>query len=370
MNKSIIFLRSNPINPDSRVEKEMNTLKKNGFNVKAVCWDRDTNYKAKNETINLSDVKVQIIRKGIKASYGDGLKNLIPFIKFQIFLLIWLIKNKTNYDIIHACDFDTAFIANISRFITNKKMVFDIFDYLSTDSNTIFKKFIKKLEDHVVNDSDVTIICTEQRKLQIKDTKPQKLVIIHNTPHIQLNTTTKPHEKIRIAYVGILQEHRLILEIANIIANHPEYELHIGGFGKLEKEIREISDKSSNIFFYGKISYEETLNLENNCDIMTAIYDPQIGNHYFAAPNKFYEALMLGKPLIMVKNTGMSDVLLKNNIGICIDYSSESFEQGLEELVKLRDEWPSIHNKMKKIYNENYSWKVMEKRLVDLYNQI
>ena len=34
---------------------------------------------------------------------------------------------------------------------------------------------------------------------------------------------------------------------------------------------------------------------------MTAIYDPNISNHYYAAPNKFYEALMLGKPLIMVK---------------------------------------------------------------------
>lgn len=313
---------------------------------------------------------MEIIRKGLKASFGDGIKNIIPFLKFQLFLFFWLIKHRKEYTIIHACDFDTAFTASLTTILTRKKLVFDIFDYLSTNATTIPQKIIKKLEDSIINKSDATIICTEQRKLQIKDARPKRLYIIHNTPHILKNSVADKHKKIRIVYVGILQEHRLILEMINVILRHPEFELHIGGFGKFEQKIEEISKQYTNIKYYGKLSYEKTLELESSCDIMTAIYDPTLGNHFYAAPNKFYEALMLGKPLIMVKNTGMSDVLLKNNIGICIDYSPESFEQGLEELVKLRNEWPSIHSKMRKIYNENYSWNVMEKRLVDLYNQI
>lgn len=54
------------------------------------------------------------------------------------------------------------------------------------------------------------------------------------------------------------------------------------------------------IFFYGKILYYETLKLESSCDIMADLYDPSNPDNYYAALNKFYEALMLGKPLILV----------------------------------------------------------------------
>lgn len=39
--KKIIFLRSNPVNPDSRVEKEASTLIQNGFEVEVIGWDRE-----------------------------------------------------------------------------------------------------------------------------------------------------------------------------------------------------------------------------------------------------------------------------------------------------------------------------------------
>ena len=155
-----------------------------------------------------------------------------------------------------------------------------------------------------------------------------------------------------------------------IYVKYPKIEIHIGGFGKLENEIVDMSHKYSNIFFYGKLSYEETLKLENQCDIMTAIYQPDIGNHFYAAPNKFYEGLMLGKPLIMVENTGMSDIVAKNDIGVCIQYTSKSFEEGLEKLISKKDEWKKMSKTMKQLYNEKYSWGVMEERLIQLYEDL
>ena len=65
---------------------------------------------------------------------------------------------------------------------------------------------------------------------------------------------------------------------------------------------------------------------------MLAIYDPEIENHRFAAPNKFYESLMLGKPVMMVKNTGMSQVVVENDLGVLIEYTAEGFREGLDSL--------------------------------------
>ena len=44
---NIVFIRSNPINPDSRVEKEMDTLLSNDYNVFAIAWDRSKDYREK-----------------------------------------------------------------------------------------------------------------------------------------------------------------------------------------------------------------------------------------------------------------------------------------------------------------------------------
>lgn len=376
MNNTIVFLRSNPVNPDSRVEKEVYSLKKSKYNVMIIGWDREDNYKVKKDILNVSGQEIEIFRIGIRASYGEGKKNLIPFIKFQFFILKWLVFNRKKYEIIHACDFDTAFTANFSRIFTKKKLVFDIFDYLSTDANNLPKKILKKMEDNIINKATAVIICTEKRKEQIRGTKPHNLTIIHNTPHIDIKNINNncfvfnQKNTIKIAYVGILQDFRLLLEMAEVIAKNAEYELHIGGFGKYHNYMQEMSVKYDNIYYYGKLTYEQTLSLENQCDIMVAIYDPNIGNHIYAAPNKFYESLMLGKPLIMVKNTGMSDVIEKNHIGVCIEYSAQSFETGLQEIVKVKNQWVNMSNKMKEIYREEYSWNVMEDRLIKLYRKI
>ena len=96
----------------------------------------------------------------------------------------------------------------------------------------------------------------------------------------------------------------------------PDVEFHIGGFGQLENYIIEQSQRNNNIYFYGKLPYGKTLALEQACDIMIAIYDPSFANHKYAAPNKFYESLMLGKPIIMAHHTGFDNIIERNRIGV------------------------------------------------------
>ncbi len=374
--KSIVLLRSNPVDPDSRVEKEANSLIKAGYEVKIVAWDRDFKYKIKESFLELNDGRVKIYKLGIPSTYGEGVKNLKPFLIFQFRLLLWLFKNRKKYHIIHACDFDTAYTAYHCSKLLKKKLVYDIFDYLFTNSGgnfSILKKYIVHLQHTIINHANATIICTEKRKDQIRGTKPKKLVIIHNSPprldenlpKLKLNKN-----KVKIVYVGVLQDKRFIEELADIIKNNKEWELHIGGFGKFEGYFKKQASEYDNIKYYGKLSYSKTLELEKSCDIMTAIYDPTVGNHYYAAPNKFYEALMLGKPLVMVKNTGMSEIVTQFNIGEVIDYNSESLKVAIENLIAKRNEWPEISFKMKKLYQKDYSWDEMEKRLISLYREL
>ncbi len=370
--KKVCILRSNPVRPDSRVEKEALALVCAGYSVEIVCWDRDSNHKAVEGFLEFGERRIPITRIGYKASFGEGLKNIVPYLKFQFSLRSWIRHHKDNIDILHACDFDTAFFTYKLAIQKNIKFVFDIFDFLGSDRKTCKQRFLVSLQYGIINKSDAVIICTEERKKQISGSEPKRLVVVHNTPAEQqmpeiLHNFPRNNDKIRVCYVGILQDGRLLREIGNYFSKQPEIELHIGGFGILEDYFKELSNKYDNIKFYGRMQYANTLELEYNCDIMLAIYDPEISNHKFAAPNKFYESLFLGKPVIMVKNTGMSEVVKDNNIGVLIDYSEEGFKEGVEKLISEKADWTSMGERMKQLYRDKYSWTEMEKRLVELY---
>lgn len=371
-NKKVCILRSNPVNPDSRVEKEADALYEAGYEVHIFCWDRDGNHQIQEDSIHKGTIP--IYRCGCLSSYGGGMKNLKAYLKFQFRMFAWLLKNASKYEVIHACDFDTAFFSYFPARLRKSHFVFDVFDFICGDPHNLLEKIVKKVEYWLINHADATIICTEQRREQIIGSKPRKLEIIHNSPDSRTNTSKHPievdTEKVSIVYVGVLLDNRLLSEIISVIERRKDINLYIGGFGMLEDEIKEASIRAANIFYLGKLSYEQTLSLESACNIMTAIYDPTVENHIYAASNKFYESLMLGKPVLMVRGTGMADVIEKNKIGEVIEYSIEDFEKGLDKLIRRKEEWPEISKKMKKLYFEVYNWSIMKERLVRLYNEI
>lgn len=370
----VVFMRSNPISPDPRVEKEVDSLIKNNWHVQIVAWDRDRKYKEKVQFLKRTQA-IKITRFGIPATFGGGFKkNLFPLLRFQIKLFQWLLQHKNTYDIIHACDFDTAFIGTICGKLLHKKVIYDMFDSVTAPFHgpAMIGKVVEKIDIALLNRVDAVIICTEKRKGQIANASPKKIEVIYNTPlPMPLNHDFHLNkEKVKIVYVGILAKERLIKELVEIVKANGNYELHIGGFGEYADELAELAQKYDNILYYGKIPYDKTLALENSCDIMTAIYDPKVSNHYYAAPNKFYEALMLGKPLIMVKNTGMSEVVAAHNLGELIDYNQHSLQQAIEKLIERKKEWPEISRKMKLLYEDHYSWSEMEKRIITLYSHL
>lgn len=370
--KSVCIIRSNPVRPDSRVEKEAWALKKAGYDVHILAWDRDTDIRETENSISVAETEIPITRLGYKATFGEGFKNIKAYLGFQFHMRKWLQKNK--FDIIHSCDFDTAFFSIGIAKRRKKTFVFDIFDFLYDKPSSFLQKCVKKAQYNLINNANATIICTEERIKQISGSNPKNLTIIHNTPAEQQTSISKidlyNSGKIRIVYVGILQDYRLLKEIVEAVSESCIFELHVGGFGKYDSYMQDAAKKYENIHFYGRLSYSDTLALEKECDIMLAIYDPSIDNHFYAAPNKFYESLMLGKPVMMVKNTGMSTVVKDENIGVLIDYSKEGFIKGAEELVAKKDEWISMSQRMKKLYKEQYSWDEMEKRLLILYSQL
>lgn len=368
----VLFVRSNPVMPDSRVEKEIAVLLKQGYEISILAWDRKNDYPLRKETLNVNMPNVAAFRVGIKSAFGSGMKNIKQLLKYQREIRKFLHKN--TFDIVHACDFDTAFTAYHSIDHKKTRFVYDIFDYYADAFSipSFLRKPVVFLDRKIINHANITIICTEGRREQIKGANPQRVVVLHNSPpqYQGQGDVTRDDAVIRIVYFGIFSASRLIKELLDVVVNEPRFELHIGGFGALEDHIKQAAARYSNVIFYGTVPYEEVLKIEQSCDIMTAIYDPKVRNHYYAAPNKFYEALMLGKPVIMAKGTGMSDVVIDNDIGVAIEYTEEGLRQGLIYLLKKKSTWTEMSSRMIQLYDGEYSWEEMQKRLIAAYSSL
>lgn len=376
----VVLIRSNPVSPDPPVEKMANALLGLGHSVHIIGWDRSSDYPAETDTIIMRNGNARITRFGIKATFGGGLKgNLKPLYLFQKNLSRWLNENKGEIDIVHAFDFDTGFVAERFTKRNGIKLVYHMLDYYIDSHNLgkgILRDIVRKLENKVIEEADATIICTEKRKEQIAGSKAKRLYVIHNTPDVQSidpNITvikSKDKDKMKIVYVGILANSRMLREMAEIVANDTRYEFHIGGFGKLESVFDGYAKKYENIYFYGKLPYAKTLALEKECDVMVAIYDPSVRNNQYSAPNKFYESLMIGKPIIMAKGTGFDSIIDDNSIGITVDFSKDGIRRGFEELLDKKENWHSCGTKAKLLYSNEYSWSIMERRIQEIYESI
>lgn len=374
------MVRANQGYPDSRVEKEIYSLSKEN-DVELLGWDRTCNQKnISNRNVKINDKVFNYHLFCISAPQGGGFKKtLLPMLKFWNRVSAYLKKYQDKYDVIHFCDFDTAGMAFSFVNLKKAKIVYDIFDYYADSHNTpkAISSLIKKRENYIINHSNAVILCSEKRKDQIAPASNKNTVIIHNAPsqdiklkkiHIQGNENSL--SKAKLVYVGMLSNDRYLKDIGNVIIHHPEVEWHVGGFGVLSSYFEQLAQDYPNIFFYGKLAYSETLYLESKCDIMTAIYDPNVPNHKYAAPNKFYESLMLEKPVIMMKNTGMDQIVDKYSLGRVIDLNNGDFQSLFgKALLKLSQEKErnSKRKQEKCIYEKYFSWNIMEKRLLGVY---
>ena len=375
----IVLIRATEVMPDPPVEKMANTLISHGHSVTILAWDRSNTYAERGSIKKLANSETEIVHFGIPAKYSGGIKaNSKGLLLFQMRIIRWLFRHRREYDAVHAFDFDTGFASMICCKLLRKKLIYHVLDYYAEGHilpGRLLNSIIEFFEIRVINSANATVICTEKRKEQIRKASPRKLYVIHNTPDSvqQMDTSFQVNRctgKLKLVYVGVLSRMRLLKETVEVVSKMDDVEMHIGGFGEYEDWMQKAAEQYSNVFFYGKLQYSETLALEKQCDIMMAVYDPSIRNHKYAAPNKFYESIMLGKPIIMAYDTGHDDIITKNDIGILTEYSESGIRDAIYALEKRRNEWNDMGKRAMNLYNSNYSWTIMTERIEEMYRNL
>lgn len=370
----VLICRSNPISPDPRVEKEAQALIKAGYEVQVLGWDRSGQLPVEE---NIGGARIS--RLPIKAGFGKGVRNLPQLLRWQFHLLMWLIRHRREFDIIHACDFDTVLPAVLLKKFSGKKVVYDIFDFYADHlraTPTRIKKLIRAVDIRVMGMVDGIIIVDDSRREQVSDAKPRRIEVIYNSPQDLWDSIVPEKKAIKngsfsIIYVGLLQVERGLIELLDVVSRHPQWTLHLAGFGGDEEEIRSKAEKIKNVIWYGRVPYHQALDLSRSADVFIATYDPRIPNHRYSSPNKVFEAMMLRKPIVVAKSTNMDCIIEQAGCGLVVEYGIDSeLESALERLAQDPDLWDQLGENGRNAYQNSFSWSQMETRLKSFYRLI
>lgn len=368
--KKIAYVRATNIFDDSRATKELLTLTSAGYHVTVFGWGRNEQAASLCERVfKNAEGKMDFHFFPKPLAAGIGIKNIDKLIAWFRWVYSSLKKNG-EFDAVHACNLDAGLGAYRYCKKYNIPLIYDIYDYY-IDSHAIpplLANTVEKMEINIINHAKVTIICTAERKEQIAKATPQKVIVLHNSPDVE--KIEVPNCRYDYAYCGSLGHKRLLSEMFGEYKNNSDLTFAVAGYGDYTETVSRLSEEFENFSFSGTIPYDQVLQTESEARILSAIYQPTIRNHRLCAPNKFYEALALAKPLIVCRGTGIDRIVEQNNIGMVIDYNAEEFYSALRTLLADPDKCREMGERARKIYEKEYRWPIMADRLLQTYQQL
>ncbi len=373
----ILFLRSNPIAPDPRVEKAAAALHQAGYAVYLLGWDR-TGALPRREDV----AGVPCERLPIRARYGTGMANLPALLRWQWGLIRWLVRHRQQVEVIHACDFDTVLPALLCKRLWGVKVVYDIFDFYADHLRATpawIKRLIRALDRWAVQRVDALILADESRLRQVGAPPANWTVILNTPPECYHREHQEDHEGhkgkktscpscFNLIYVGLLQVERGLLDVLAVLRAHPDWHLALGGYGGDETHIRHAAESLPNVTWHGRVPYARTLTLTAAADVVLALYDPALPHHRCASPNKLFEAMMLGMPVLAAAGTGMDALIERERCGLVIPYGDRA---ALENALTCLAEDPVLRAELgrngRRAYAQRYNWAEMKRRLLSIY---
>ena len=304
-----------------------------------------------------------------RAEYGKRLANIPNKIGWMLFVMKEVYRHRKDCKAIHACDIDGILPALIVGKPLGKKVIFDIFDWISSlTGKGIVYKLVEFLQNFCYRFSDAVILCEEERKAQAKATNGN-VFIIPNIPDGKtafdrdaLNQTAEDLRRYDyvISYVGVFDRDRGLENLLEATSKCPNIKLNIAGFGVLEEQIRDYAGRYPNITCWGRVEYGVGQAIQKNASMISAMYHLTSPLHKFAAPNKYYESLILGVPMITTENTLVGSKVEKFDTGFVLDEKPES----LLTLLQRKDLTEQIESKKR---NCTHIWETVYKSYYEDY---
>jgi glycosyltransferase involved in cell wall biosynthesis len=181
-----------------------------------------------------------------------------------------------------------------------------------------------------------------------------------------INNSSK--EALTLVYTGGIRRGRALESLVSIINSLNGVNLVIAG-PIMDKELFAQINHIPGIKYNGVFEPLDALALEKSSDVMIALYDTAVAWNRITLPNKLFEAMMCGIPIITNIAT---EIVKETKCGIIVNnyYDVNEIRKAIISL-KDDDELRKIlGDNGRKAFVQRFNWHTMERRLYDLYETI
>lgn len=198
---------------------------------------------------------------------------------------------------------------------------------------------------------------------------------INNYPIIgELSFVTKwENRNDTISYLGGISYIRGIIDLIRSL-DKTKSDIKLNLIGKFSDTNLELKCKEmpgfNKVNEYGFLNREEVANVLSTTKIGIVTFLP-LPNHIDSQPNKMFEYMSAGIPIITSNFPLWKDIVEGNNCGITVNpTSSTDIANAMDYLVKNDDIAKIMGENGKKAVIEKYNWAIEEKKLIKLYKEL
>ena len=390
--------------PEPVVDDTAASLAAQGHDVTLLAWDRDGGSDAESQA-----AWGRIVRYRRACPLNAPLAFALCLPRFWGWCLGQLLAMRGRELVVHAHDLDTLPLAAFAAKLLHAPLVYDCHEnYPALVEGAVSHRAalrLHRLEARLLPRCDGVLAAGPQGLVRLAEmrrhggaapfsaTVGEALEVLHTEPDRGLRegitlvgnlkrldeypaeriAARQPGRRLRLLYIGVLEKHpsRGVLETALAVEGLGGVEFLVGGFGTLVPRLERLCQRLRNTRYLGPVPPGEVAAHTLEADAVLLALDPANLNNRLATPNKFYEAMAAGIPLVTCRELLLGHFVAEADIGVAFAWGDWC---GLRHLVaELRDapgERAAMGTRARTLAEKRFGWTVCEARLAELYDRL
>lgn len=339
----VAMLLSNGCAPDPRVEHEARALAAAGADVTIFGWDREGRLPVEERRDGYRVHRVRVVSE-------HGLGSAQALVMPRVWRDLRAAARRMQPDVVHAHDLDTLpagwRLARESR----AALVFDAHesypDMLASNVAAPIKGVCRVMERFLVRRVDLLVTVGERLREHYERMGASRTVVSGNwrdpLPSDRASRDDRIARRRRlgvgdgevlVCFIANLTPERQLQPLLDAVRNTPGVHLAVGGRGCGADVARRAAATCDRIHFLGLVEPCDVPRWTAASDAVYYGFDPRNRNARFSAPNKLFEALAAGVPVLTGYFGEIGEVVSETGCGIVLpEYDVASIHSALQSL--------------------------------------
>lgn len=293
---------------------------------------------------------------------------------------------RSRADLYEANDLPPLLPAVVSARLHGKPVVYRAHELWSEATPSVrFAAFWRFMERSLVPRCDYVVTPDENRsriyEAELGARRPP-ITVRNCPPYRPPITSSRLRDELRrrgfgcstiVLYQGLVDSGRCIEEIAQATRFFDDGVVLVimgTGFGKWASPATALAGYER-IVVLPPVPYKDLVPYTASADIGILLYRNDCRNNYYCAPNKLFEYMMMGLPMIAANYPGMLPLVEGEGVGLCVDPESP---KAIAASVNLLAADPDRRERMRgnglRLSKDRYNWEIESAPLLQLYGSL